>query len=82
MIPDQAGAGHLSCMDGVPGQAMIIETPRRRGIPMQRIRAPLARIKRSGYGLCSTSGEVMAPGRLGTDPADYFVSPAPREEQR
>lgn len=66
---DQACIGRLSRMDAIQGQAIALETQRRRAIQLSRIRAALGRIERDEYGFCVACDEPIAPARLETDPA-------------
>lgn len=80
---DQASVGRLSRMDALQGQAMAIETQRRREIQSQLIQAALARIERGEYGLCADCEEEIALRRLETDPAaPLCIACAARQEQR
>lgn len=65
---DQARMGRLSRMDALQGQAMALETERRRGVEFKRIEAALARIEDGGYGDCLACGEEIAQERLASDP--------------
>lgn len=65
---DQTRVGRLSRMDALQGQAMAIETERRRQIELRRIESALARIESGDYGCCVTCGEEIAPKRLELDP--------------
>ena len=50
---DQTSVGRLSRMDALQGQAMQLETERRREIERQRIQAALERIETGDYGYCT-----------------------------
>ena len=56
-------------MDALQGQAMAVETERRRGVGIARIDAALARIDEGEYGACVTCGADIAAKRLELDPA-------------
>jgi len=66
---DQACVGRLSRMDAMQGQAIALETQRRREVQLGRIRTALIRIEHDEFGLCVTCDEPIAPARLETDPA-------------
>ena len=65
---DQSSVGRLSRMDALQGQAMQLETERRRGVELQRISAALARIDEKEFGFCLTCGEDIEAKRLEHDP--------------
>jgi len=65
---DQSMVGRLSRMDALQGQAMQLETERRRGVEMQRINAALLRIENDEFGYCVTCGEEIEKKRLEHDP--------------
>ncbi len=65
---DQASVGRLSRMDAMQGQAMAIETRRRRNIQLQRIEMALVRIASGDYGTCQSCEEDIDPRRLKIDP--------------
>jgi len=65
---DQSMVGRLSRMDALQGQAMQLETERRRGIEVQRIDAALSRIANEEFGYCVTCGEGIEEKRLEHDP--------------
>ena len=65
---DQASVGRLSRMDAIQGQAMAIETRRRRDIQLRRIELALTRIATSDYGTCQSCEEDIDPQRLKIDP--------------
>lgn len=65
---DQTRVGRLSRMDALQGQAMAIETERRRRIELGRIESALRRIEEGEYGYCVVCGEEIAPKRLAFDP--------------
>ncbi len=66
---DQQSVGRLSRMDALQDQAMAQGQSRRREAREEVIRAALARIEASGYGLCAECGEPIAAARLDLDPA-------------
>ena len=65
---DQARVGRLSRMDALQGQAMAIETERRRKLELRRIDAALARLDEGEYGACVECGEDIEKRRLDLDP--------------
>ena len=65
---NQASVGRLSRMDAMQGQAMAIETRRRRNIQLQRIELALVRIASGDYGTCQSCEEDIDPRRLKIDP--------------
>jgi len=65
---DQARVGRLSRMDAMQGQAMAIETDRRRQIELQRIAAALERLGNEEYGYCLSCEELISGKRLTVDP--------------
>ncbi len=70
-------------MDAMQGQAMAIETQRRREIRLQRLHSALSRIQGDDYGLCTVCEEEIAIRRLKTDPATTFcIACAFRQEKR
>ena len=66
---DQSSVGRLSRMDAMQGQAMQLETERRRNIERQRINAALERIETGDYGYCTACDEDIAIKRLEHDPS-------------
>lgn len=66
---DQTSIGRLSRMDALQGQAMQLETERRRGIERIRIEAALERIKDGNFGYCTVCDEDIAIKRLENDPS-------------
>lgn len=66
---DQTVQGRLSRMDALQGQAMAMETERRRAAELTRIEAALARIASGDYGYCVSCDEEIAPNRLELDPS-------------
>lgn len=66
---DQRSVGRLSRMDALQGQAMALETERRRVQEIRRIEAALKRIDEGEYGFCAVSGEPIPRARLDLDPA-------------
>ena len=80
---DQASVGRLSRMDAMQGQAMAIESQRRRDIQLQRIQSALARIQSGEFGLCTGCEEEIAIRRLETDPAaPLCIGCASQQEKR
>lgn len=65
---DQTTVGRLSRMDALQGQAMALETGRRRDIELQRIDSALKRIDEGDYGYCVSCGEEIETRRLDHDP--------------
>ncbi len=65
---DQQMVGRLSRMDALQGQAMQLETERRRGILLQRIDAALQRVEDGEYGYCLGCDEEIEAKRLEVDP--------------
>ncbi|WP_455372754.1 TraR/DksA family transcriptional regulator [Limibacillus halophilus] len=66
---DQSRQGRLSRMDALQGQAMAMETARRRELELKKIEAALARIQDGDYGYCLRCGESIGHKRLEFDPA-------------
>lgn len=66
---DQTSVGRLSRMDALQGQAMQLETERRRDIERHRINAALERIETGDYGFCTICDEDIALKRLENDPS-------------
>lgn len=66
---DQTSIGRLSRMDALQGQAMQLETERRRGIERIRIEAALERIEDGNFGYCTVCDEDIAIKRLENDPS-------------
>jgi DnaK suppressor protein len=66
---DQTRVGRLSRMDAIQGQAMALETDRRRALELQRIDSALRRLEAGDYGVCVRCGEEIAAARLAFDPA-------------
>lgn len=66
---DQTSVGRLSRMDALQGQAMQLETERRREIERTRINAALERIETGDYGYCTVCDEDIALKRLEHDPS-------------
>jgi DnaK suppressor protein len=66
---DQSRVGRLSRMDALQGQAMALETERRREVELRRIDAALERLEAGEYGYCLTCGEAIGARRLELDPA-------------
>ncbi len=65
---DQTTVGRLSRMDALQGQAMALETGRRRDIELRRIDSALKRIDDGDYGYCVSCGEEIETRRLDHDP--------------
>ena len=66
---DQTSVGRLSRMDAIQGQAMQLETERRREIELTRIDAALERIETGNYGYCTVCDEDISLKRLEHDPS-------------
>lgn len=66
---DQTRVGRLTRMDALQGQAMSLETKRRREQELVRISQALKRMELGEYGECLKCGEEIAIGRLEVDPA-------------
>jgi DnaK suppressor protein len=66
---DQTAIGRISRMDAIQGQAMQLETERRRGIERVRIDAALERIETGSFGYCTICDEDIAIRRLENDPS-------------
>ncbi|MFN2328526.1 MAG: TraR/DksA family transcriptional regulator [Chromatocurvus sp.] len=66
---DQASVGRLSRMDAMQGQAMALESKRRRELLLRRVATALSRIDSGDYGYCLDCDEEIARPRLETDPA-------------
>lgn len=66
---DQTSVGRLSRMDAMQGQAMQLETERRRQAERQRIDAALARIEDGDFGYCLVCDEEISGKRLAHDPS-------------
>ena len=66
---DQSRVGRLSRMDALQGQAMSLETERRRRLELQKIDAALERVDSGNYGFCLRCEEQIRPARLEVDPA-------------
>ncbi len=66
---DQTSVGRLSRMDALQGQAMQLETERRRENERSRIRAALERIESGDFGYCAVCGDDIAVKRLAHDPS-------------
>ena len=66
---DQSRVGRLSRMDALQGQAMALETERRRTAELLRIEAALKRIEAGDYGYCLTCGDPIPTKRLDLDPS-------------
>ena len=80
---NQGAVGRLSRMDALQGQAMAVETQRRRDRELQRIEAALTRLDEGEYGLCLECEEEIPLRRLEVDPAALFcIGCATRRERR
>lgn len=80
---DQATVGRLSRMDAMQGQAMAIESQRRRELQLRRIDAALARIAEGEYGICLSCDAGIDPRRLEIDPtATLCIGCASNREDR
>lgn len=66
---DQAQQGRLTRMDALRGQAMAVETERRRQVELARIDSALKRLQEGTYGDCVRCGEPVALKRLLNDPS-------------
>ena len=66
---DQTRVGRLSRMDALQGQAMSLESRRRRELELVRIAKALKRFELGEYGECQNCGEEIASGRLEIDPS-------------
>ena len=66
---DQSRVGRISRMDAMQGQAMAVESERRRGVEIIRIDAALARIDVGDYGYCVVCEDDIEIKRLMFDPA-------------
>ena len=64
---DQQSVGRLSRMDALQGQAMALETERRRAEEIRRIEAALVRLEDGEYGYCIACGDDIDPKRLKFD---------------
>ena len=56
-------------MDALQGQAMALETDRRRTIELQKIDSAVRRLETGEYGCCVQCGEEIPARRLAFDPA-------------
>ncbi|MBT3238330.1 MAG: TraR/DksA family transcriptional regulator [Rhodospirillaceae bacterium] len=65
---DQTSVGRLSRMDALQGQAMALETDRRRHVELQHIDAALKLIDEGEYGYCQICDEEIPVKRLDIDP--------------
>ncbi len=80
---DQSSVGRVSRSDALQGQAMAIESQRRRALELRRIEAALARIDDEDFGQCVECDEAIAFARLEIDPATTrCIACASRAEQR
>ena len=67
---DQTTVGRLSRMDALQGQAMAIESQRRRQVLGRRIEQALVRIADGDFGTCESCDEDIDPRRLEADPVN------------
>ncbi|PLX84685.1 MAG: molecular chaperone DnaK [Desulfuromonas sp.] len=82
VVLDQSSVGRLSRMDAMQGQAMAVESQRRRDVQLQRIQSALERIQNGEYGYCLVCEEEIYLPRLETDPAvPLCLDCASRREQ-
>ncbi|HER27619.1 MAG TPA: TraR/DksA family transcriptional regulator [Rhodospirillales bacterium] len=65
---DQTSVGRLSRMDAIQGQAMALETDRRRQVELKLIDAALHRIETGDYGDCQSCDQEIPAKRLQIDP--------------
>ncbi len=65
---DQSRVGRLSRMDALQGQAMSLETDRRRQSELLRIESALKRIQSGDFGYCLSCGEEIGKKRIDLDP--------------
>ncbi|MHA1597705.1 MAG: TraR/DksA family transcriptional regulator [Alphaproteobacteria bacterium] len=65
---DQTSVGRLSRMDALQGQAMALETDRRRHVELHHIDAALKLIESGDYGYCQMCDEKIPAKRLNIDP--------------
>lgn len=66
---DQASVGRLSRMNAMQGQAMALETARRKALQLRGVLAALRRLESGDYGYCTDCDEQIDPRRLQFDPA-------------
>lgn len=66
---DQTTVGRLSRMDALQGQAMALETDRRRHVELHRVESALERMGEGDYGFCVNCDKKIAAKRLEHDPA-------------
>jgi len=66
---DQSRVGRLSRMDALQGQAMALDTMRRRKNELSRIAAALNRIESGDFGYCVNCDEEIREERLKLDPS-------------
>ncbi len=67
---DQQSIGRLSRMDAMQGQAMALETERRRSAELQQIKMALKRLDDGNYGICLSCDEAIPLKRLELNPAN------------
>ncbi|MBV1928751.1 MAG: TraR/DksA C4-type zinc finger protein [Gammaproteobacteria bacterium] len=66
---DQSRVGRLSRMDALQGQAMALDTVRRRKNELSRIKAALIRVETGDFGFCVNCDEEIREERLLLDPS-------------
>ena len=79
---DQSSVGRLSRMDALQGQAMALETERRRAREIQRIDAALKRIEDGTYGFCEETGDPIGLARLDARPIATLSLEAQESHER
>lgn len=72
VVLDQSSVGRLSRMDALQGQAMSVETNRRRDEELRNIATALARIESGDYGYCLECGEMISRLRLEVSPSTAY----------
>ena len=68
VVLDQSTVGRLSRMDAMQGQAMALESQRRKQLQLQRTVAALRRIESDEFGVCEDCDQEIDPRRLDPDP--------------
>ncbi|MEH6402183.1 MAG: TraR/DksA family transcriptional regulator [Sneathiella sp.] len=66
---DQSRVGRLSRMDALQGQAMALDTARRRKNELSRIMTALKRVETGDFGYCVNCDEEIRKERLLLDPS-------------
>jgi len=66
---DQTCVGRVSRMDALQGQAMALESQRRRELELRYIAAALQRMDQGDFGCCLECGEAIRYERLEYNPA-------------